>query len=160
MKAFIASTVAIACAFVMWLFILTPANAEVATKTPVTMDHCVYSGGGWLCAGLEPPNHPWPDAERIAGANRYETAVEISQVAFANGSETLYVANGEVSADALAAGMAFAGTGPVLLVPYGDAVPQTVLNEADRLAPTNVIVLGGTSAVSDAQVAAIEQAAG
>lgn len=50
-------------------------------------------------------------------------------------------------ADALASGVLQAD-GPVLLVPPGDALPPALMDEIERRSPSEVVVLGGTAAVS------------
>jgi len=88
---------------------------------------------------------------RIAGANRYETAIEISKHAFGNGEPPVVViATGADFPDALAgAPLATALGGPVLLTRPGD-LPQSVRSEIIRLDPAQILVLGGTAAVSSA----------
>jgi putative cell wall-binding protein len=96
--------------------------------------------------------------ERVAGTNRYRTAVEISKKAFApyGSADVVYVATGLGFADALAAApAAAAGNGPVLLVP-GTSLPQEVADEILRLTPYRVVVVGGTSVVSDAVLTALD----
>ncbi|GAA1137813.1 hypothetical protein GCM10009583_04380 [Ornithinicoccus hortensis] len=84
---------------------------------------------------------------RLSGADRYATAAAISGE-YAPGVDTLYVATGRNFPDALA-GAARAGVleGPVLLV-RTDEVPEATAAELERLAPQEIVVLGGTAAVS------------
>ena len=86
--------------------------------------------------------------DRIAGPNRYATAVAISAEAFPTGSGSAYLATGLNFPDALA-GAAAAGFhgAPVLLVP-GTSIPGVVESEIARLAPDIGIILGGTSVVT------------
>lgn len=84
---------------------------------------------------------------RIAGTNRYETAVEISEESFPY-ADTVILASGENFADALAAGpLASYCRAPVLLV-QKDQVPEVVVNEVNRLGALDIIVVGGESQVS------------
>ncbi len=88
------------------------------------------------------------DVDRLAGSNRYATAVEISQQGFPGGSDTLYVASGTNFPDALAAGPAAAyRNSPLLLVPR-TSIPAEVSAEIARLTPSTIYIVGGTSAVS------------
>lgn len=85
---------------------------------------------------------------RRSGGDRYSTAVQVA-AAFAN-APVVYLARGDAFADALAAGASAAfRKGPILLVPHG-CIPFEVDITIQRLAPAEVIVLGGTSALSDA----------
>lgn len=52
-----------------------------------------------------------PEAERIAGGNRFETSVEISQQGYPDGAPVVYVASGERFPDGLAAAPAAAREG-------------------------------------------------
>lgn len=96
-----------------------------------------------------------PPVSRIAGSNRYGSAVEISERAFADPADAtvVYLARGDNFSDALTAGTL--SDGPVLLVRGGcGSVPTEVLAEIDRLDPTQVIALGGSAAVCDEALAA------
>lgn len=86
---------------------------------------------------------------RVQGTNRYDTAAEVSRTGFAPGVPVAYVATGENFPDALA-GSALAGRteGPVLLTRHNMLPGQTV-SELARLRPQQVIVLGGSTTVSD-----------
>lgn len=93
--------------------------------------------------------HPlWPEWDRIAGADRYETAVAVSQYTFANTAPAVFLASGQSFADALSAAPIASRQGPLLLTPQA-ALPSTVRSEIDRLAPSRIYVVGGPSAVSD-----------
>ena len=86
---------------------------------------------------------------RLAGADRYGTAVAVSQSSFAGGSSAMFVATGRTFPDAMvAAPAAVLSDAPVLLVPGGVA-PASVLAEARRLTPGRVVLLGGQSVVTD-----------
>ncbi|OFW64218.1 MAG: hypothetical protein A2135_08470 [Actinobacteria bacterium RBG_16_67_15] len=92
---------------------------------------------------------------RISGANRYETAVAISQDAFDSGSSRVYVATGLNFPDGLAGAAAAGWWGaPILLVP-GATVPGSVGAEITRLGTGQVFVLGGTAAVTNQVVATL-----
>jgi putative cell wall-binding protein len=87
---------------------------------------------------------------RWAGSDRYETSAAISSVNFAANANVVYVANGSNFPDALSgAPIAGAQKAPVLLL-QADGIPASIQIELARLHPTSIVVLGGTSAVSDA----------
>lgn len=134
-------------------------SANVAPVVQQVNPGCVYSGGGWLCGGALPPNGV--ATQRLSGETRYHTAVEISKAAFPNGADVVYIASGGNFPDALAGGFAFAGSGPVLLVPpNGYDVPTVVADEVTRLKPKLVVALGGSDVVSDDQLEIIRTVAG
>ena len=84
---------------------------------------------------------------RLAGSNRYSTAVEISRAGIKrNGAVVL--ASGRDYADALA-GVPFARSiGAPILLTDKDTLPADTLEEIQRLGAGKVYILGGTSAVS------------
>nr|MDQ3382655.1 cell wall-binding repeat-containing protein [Actinomycetota bacterium] len=103
--------------------------------------------------------------------NRYGTAAEIARL-YPDGVQTVYVTTGETYYDALAAApsasQGFAPTkggeqttadgevqntptgdpAPILLVESDAAVPDITQTVLDEIGPTNIIILGGTGAVS------------
>lgn len=96
--------------------------------------------------------------ERLAGANRYETAVDIASELDA-GIERVYLASGQDFPDALS-GAALAGsTDSAVLLTREDNLPGATATELNRLAPGEIVVLGGDGAVSDDVVAAARQIA-
>lgn len=101
------------------------------------------------------PGDPVPTS-RLAGPTRIDTAVAISQRAFPSGAPTAYLANADVTVDAVAGGSLT--DGPVLLVPTC-TLPDEVAAELARLAPGEVIALGGAAAICDDVLAEAAQAA-
>ncbi len=103
-----------------------------------------------------------PHDVRLAGSNRYSTAVDISRNAFAAGSaSTVVLATGEEYADALgASALAGAYGGPVLLT-RSDSLPDGLLGssgELARLGAKTVVIVGGTAAVSSAVESQLDKA--
>ncbi len=89
---------------------------------------------------------------RLAGADRYATAVEISRYGFpaAGSADQVVITSGTDFADAMAGGPLAASIGaPVLLTDPG-FLPEVVATEITRLAPERIVVLGGEAAVSAA----------
>ena len=97
--------------------------------------------------------------ERLAGDNRYSTAVEISKksfpIGFPGGVGTVFIASGETFPDALAAGPAAGLVDGPLLLTARDALPAVVATELARLNPSTVYIVGGTGAVSNAVMDAV-----
>lgn len=87
---------------------------------------------------------------RLAGANRYETAIELSKGAFPTGAPTVYLATGTMFADGLAAAPAAARAGAPLLLTDTNELLEAVESEIRRLAPQSIVVVGGAGVVSDA----------
>jgi len=93
---------------------------------------------------------PGATMERWAGADRYATAAAISLKTYPLGATTAYLASGENYPDALAGAPVAARAGAPLLLTGRDCVPASTRAELTRLRATNIVVLGGTSAVSEA----------
>jgi len=88
--------------------------------------------------------------ERRAGADRYSTAVAISQAAFGPGVDRVYISTGVNFPDGLTGGPAGAlRGGPLLLVP-GTSLTDGVRAELIRLDPDQVTLLGGPAVISEA----------
>ncbi|HSJ00736.1 MAG TPA: cell wall-binding repeat-containing protein [Patescibacteria group bacterium] len=87
--------------------------------------------------------------DRLAGTDRFATAAAVSRKFFSPGVPVVYVASGLTFPDGLAAGpAAHRRGGPVLFV-HRDWLPAATKAEIQRLAPGRIIVVGGTTAVSD-----------
>lgn len=100
-----------------------------------------------------------PTVDRIAGADRYEAAVNISKASKPGGSPVVFLVTGQNYPDALSAAPAAVHLGAPLLLTTKDSLPGVVLTEIKRLTPQVVVVVGGVNSVSDAvltQVRAIE----
>jgi putative cell wall-binding protein len=91
-----------------------------------------------------------PDVQRVAGADRYATAVALSAATYAaNSVSHVYVATGKSFPDGLSVGpVAGWWKAPLLLVP-GNGLPAEVAAELRRLDPTNVVIVGGSGVVTD-----------
>lgn len=86
--------------------------------------------------------------DRVSGADRMATAVEISKTYFPDGADVVYLATSKEFADALVAGPAAAVQGgPVLLTPAGE-LDARVADEITRLDPAKVVLVGGEGALS------------
>lgn len=87
--------------------------------------------------------------KRTSGARRYETSAALSKASFAPGVHTVYLATGQDFPDALVFGpLGAVSNSPVLLV-EPDQVSPAVIAEIKRLAPSKIVALGGTKAVSN-----------
>lgn len=85
--------------------------------------------------------------ERISGANRYETAVNVSKKGWKK-SDVAIIATGRNYPDALSATpLAHQNKAPLLLTDT-NTLPDDVLNELDRLDVKQVILVGGKSAIT------------
>ena len=96
--------------------------------------------------------------QRIYGATRFDTAVEVSKriqtIAYLAAKPTAIVVRGDSFADAVIAGPATfgitggVGSHPVFLV-NRDTIPASVVDQLKARGITNVLIVGGTSVVSE-----------
>lgn len=87
---------------------------------------------------------------RIAGGNRIESAIRLSQAAFSRPPVShVLLTRADSFPDALAAGPLAGELGAPILLTHGDSLPLVVVNEIRRLAPETIILLGGEEALSD-----------
>jgi putative cell wall-binding protein len=93
-----------------------------------------------------------PSAEvvRWSGADRYATAAAVSRGTYPQGASTAFLASGENYPDALAGAPVAALNGAPLLLTRRDCMPPSTRSELTRLGVTELVVLGGTGAVSQA----------
>lgn len=88
-------------------------------------------------------------SDRISGADRYGTAVDVSS-AYPADVSVVYIASGVDYPDALASS-ALAGSEDVpVLITRPDMVPSVIVGELNRLSPERVVIVGGTTAISQA----------
>ncbi len=110
------------------------------------------SGGGTsvLTSASTSPVGPWvPAVSRISGTDRYSTAVAVAHAGFPTTAPVVYVATGSNFPDALGAAAAAAKLGGPLLLTAPSALPASVATEIQSLHPGKVVIVGGTSVVTD-----------
>ena len=133
-------------------------GAELARLAPSKI---VLLGGNTIIppaveAALSGYLAPGGEIVRLSGANRYETAVNISQ-SFATVGGPAYLATGHDFPDALAAAPVAGLQGaPLLLMPRSDALPASTAAELVRLQPSRVVILGGLAVITPAQETLVE----
>ncbi|MGX5682722.1 cell wall-binding repeat-containing protein [Schumannella luteola] len=98
-----------------------------------------------------------PDTPRLAGTDRFKTAVAISQANFAPNVDTVYLANGLNFPDALSAGALAAQLGAPVILTVPTSLPDAVRDELIRLSPERIVIVGGYPSVS-ADVEALVEA--
>ncbi len=87
---------------------------------------------------------------RLAGADRYETAVEVSQAGWPEGSDTVFIARGDDFPDSLAGvPLAYSMDAPILLA-KPEGFNQETKQELERLEARQALILGGEAAVPEA----------
>lgn len=97
---------------------------------------------------------------RLAGPDRYSTAVAVSRSLAPSAAPEVVLATGAAFPDALAAGPLAARLSGVLLLTESARLPVAVADELRRLQPRRITVVGGSAAVSAAVLSAARKAAG
>ncbi|MDP2233682.1 MAG: cell wall-binding repeat-containing protein, partial [Actinomycetota bacterium] len=118
----------------------------------VAFERSSYNGDIILTTASEPL------VDRSSGTTRYETAVAASKGYFRSGADIVVLCTGENFPDALsAAPWARFLKAPVLLA-RRTSVPESVMDEIERLGATDIWIVGGESAVSSAVKTQLEAA--
>lgn len=121
------------------LLVASPA-AATGLEQPVAPARAVAADN--LCVNSD------PKVTRVSGSDRYATSAAVSQ-AWSSGQAVVFVVNGQTYADAVSAsGRAGDVNAPVLLTER-DVIPQHIVRALERLSADRVVIVGGTSAVSD-----------
>jgi putative cell wall-binding protein len=97
------------------------------------------------------------DTTRIGGADRYAVSATTSKRAFATGADTVFVASGANFPDALSGSAAAIHAGAPVLLVTATGIPAAVDTELRRLAPTRIVVLGGTRTISPDVMAQLDR---
>lgn len=85
---------------------------------------------------------------RIAGSQRYDTAVEVSKYVGIDASHTVYIANGYAIPDAIAASAFAAEQGSPILLTDKDEVPASTMQALANLNVSQIVLLGGPAVIS------------
>ena len=93
---------------------------------------------------------------RIAGANRYATAAQLSVAAYPTGATEVMIATGADFPDALAGSAAAGMRGMPILLTAGSQLPNETKAELNRLNPDRIWVLGGSSVITEGVRSALE----
>ncbi len=97
-----------------------------------------------------PPGGSQTEVDRLSGGSRVDTAVGVSQDAFADGADTVAIARADDYADALSGGPLAAQLEAPLLLTSTDELSAPTAAEIERLGASEAVILGGTDAISPA----------
>ncbi len=99
--------------------------------------------------------------ERVAGPDRYDTAVAVSTRLFPDGGAPMVaLASGAQFPDALSVGPVAGRDGGAVLLTRSDALPAVVEGELVRLHPGRVVVAGGPSVVGESVILRVRELLG
>ncbi|HBF0442054.1 TPA: cell wall-binding protein Cwp10 [Clostridioides difficile] len=115
------------------------------------------SSGGSSGGGNSSDSTSNVTVKKLKGADRFETAIKISQIGWTK-SDTVVIVNGEDKSmvDGLTATpLASVKNSPILLS-SNEKLPQKTVEELKRLNPSKVIVIGGNNSMPNSVVEAIK----
>jgi cell wall-associated protease len=92
-------------------------------------------------------NDKWNMTERISGASRYDTAVDVSKKGWGASDKAVLATGGDFPDALSAAPLAAYHNAPLLLTKTG-SMPKAVKDELKRLKVKEVILIGGAGAIS------------
>lgn len=131
------------------LSVLDPDRVHIAggpVAVSLALEETIAEAGDW-------------QVERFAGTNRFDTAALMAE-RFGTLADTAVVATGRVAADSLSAGpFAYRAGWPILLTEVA-TLPSRTADALEGLDVDTVLVLGGTAAVGNGVVDAIERITG
>ncbi|WP_281964962.1 cell wall-binding repeat-containing protein [Serinicoccus marinus] len=136
-----------------------PAATRMALQQLGPDSIVVLGGEGAVNGDVMTALAEYADVERLAGDNRYETAVEVSQTQ-TDDADVVFLASGKDYPDALAAAAAAGMEDASVLLTRPDLLPNATAAELERLSPETVYVIGGEGAVSSTVATAAGAAAG
>ncbi|MDR2996533.1 MAG: cell wall-binding repeat-containing protein [Microbacterium sp.] len=106
--------------------------------------------GTQVVTGIDAVLIPPVTQTRLAGADRYATAVAISQSRSEPAGGAVFITSGSDFPDALSAAPLAALRGAPLLLTGRDSLPAVVRKEIQRLKPSSITIVGGVGAISSA----------
>lgn len=86
---------------------------------------------------------------RVAGRDRFETAVAVADVAYPSGTDTVILSSGRAFPDALAGAALASVLGAPVLLTEPDQLPTVTGKAIEELGAQDVVILGGHAAVSE-----------
>ena len=132
-------------------------SATVAQLVAQAPERIVVVGGSGAVSEqvLEQLRDYAPTVERLSGADRYGTAAAVAEQ-FEPGVDVLYVATGQNYPDALAVAALAGQQGLPVLLTQADHLPEVTAEAAERLQPDRIVVIGGSGAVSEGVLEALD----
>jgi putative cell wall-binding protein len=128
-----------------------PAETAAALRQLQPRNIAVLGGTGVISDAVASALRPFAvggGVTRLAGGDRYATAARLAQVFWPTPAPVVYLATGRNFPDALAGVPAAGRDNAPLLLTEPHCMPAATERELDRLRPTTIVVLGGTSTVS------------
>lgn len=93
--------------------------------------------------------------QRIGGVNRYETAADLAEAAHPWGADTVFLAEGNATADVLSIGPAADRVDGAVLLAQATSLPTATRSAMKTLKPDRVVVVGGTARIKDSLLSSL-----
>jgi len=93
---------------------------------------------------------------RLAGHDRYATAAALADQFYPDGSDIAYIATGQNFPDALSVGPSAARVNAPLLLTGATNLPAVTRSALEKLAPSQIVIVGGTAAISEGVASELE----
>jgi len=100
-----------------------------------------------------------PNLDRLAGDDRVATAARVAEAEYTETGGTVVVATAEDFPDALAGGPLAGRLGAPILLTGRSELPAATLTQLQRLAPREILLLGGAQRIDDGVAAALGELA-
>jgi putative cell wall-binding protein len=129
-----------------------PKEAKAALQSIKPPKVVIAGGTGAVSSAVESAVRaaiPGSTVVRAAGANRFDTAVKLSNQVFPGTAPEVFLVNGLNFPDALASAPLAGYWSASTLLAQATCVPSVTRTEANRLSPSFVTGIGGTGVVSD-----------
>lgn len=123
-----------------------PAETKAELERLSIEEITIVGGTAVISTAVETELGKLGDVVRIAGSNRYDTAVKVSEHFF-DSSSKVFIASGTSFPDGLAAGPVAGLFDAPLLLTNGSSLSSGVMDEIARLGATEAIIVGGTAVV-------------
>ena len=141
-----------------------PSSVAAELKRLKTKDVIVVGGPGSVSDGMVRQIEAQSTSGlsyQFAGANRYDTAAQLTDVFEVPLTDVpVYLSSGTTFPDALGGGAAAALDGGFLLLTAPTKLPAETATALRRVKPSNVVVLGGTGAISGSVLTAVRNVVG
>ena len=134
-----------------------PDQTAAALKPLMPSTIYVLGGENAVSASVAQQAASYAPVVRLAGYTRYGTGKLISKQFWPEHSATVYLASGLAYPDALSGGVLAARDNAPVLLSATNRIPTPTRKTLTRLAPTRVVMLGGTVALTDAVAAQVRQ---
>lgn len=95
--------------------------------------------------------------QRMGGADRYETAANLAEAAHPWGADTVFLAEGDATADVLSIGPAADRVEGAVLLTKPTSLPAATRERLQALDPKRIVVVGGTARIKESLLSSLRK---